>query len=92
MCLQSETPQCSHDQLWTGKSYENLSNLYYHTLMFTAHLRTVLKIGMALCICFHSNLLQKVDFIDAFSLPNGYEVIKVDPLNNIFKGLASSFS
>ena len=50
MCLQSvNSTLCSHHQLWTGKFYENFSDLYYHTHMFTAHLRTVLKIGMALC-------------------------------------------
>ena len=42
------------------------------------HLRTMWKIGMVLSTCFHKNLLQKVDFIDAFSLPYGYGVIKVD--------------
>ena len=38
----------------------------------------ILKIGMALWACFHKNLLDKVDLIDALSFPYGYGLIKVD--------------
>ena len=75
-----------HNAIIISYGQPNLTRItmMFRTLhVYTARLRMTWKIGMALWVCFHKNLLDKVDLIDALSFPYGYGLIKVDPLCHV---------